>query len=109
MTVTDEHQTAESLDSFVARVQTWAAGNLTPVGASDSDDVLSRRARERGLDPANPFARGRAALQLICDAGFGGLTFPKEYGGQGLPMQYLRAFNAAVAGYDLSFLGLWVL
>jgi alkylation response protein AidB-like acyl-CoA dehydrogenase len=44
----------------------------------------------------------------MSEAGFAGLTFPKEYGGQGLPPSYLRAFNAGVEGYDVS-LQQWIL
>jgi alkylation response protein AidB-like acyl-CoA dehydrogenase len=105
MTATDHEAPAEGIDDFTARVQSWAAGHLTRAGVpadAGPDDRVGRWLRERELDASNLVARGRAILKLAADAGFGGLAFPEEYGGQGLPISYVRAFNAAVQGYDFA-------
>jgi alkylation response protein AidB-like acyl-CoA dehydrogenase len=48
-------------------------------------------------------ARAKTFLKKMTDAGFGGITYPKEYGGAGLTRQHQNAFNAEVAkgGYVL--------
>jgi alkylation response protein AidB-like acyl-CoA dehydrogenase len=105
MATTDSRAPAESIDDFTARVASWAAEHLTRVGATGDDDKVGVWMRDHGLDAANQIARGRAILKLAAEAGFGGLAFPEEYGGQGLPLSYVRAFNSAVQGYDFSALG----
>jgi alkylation response protein AidB-like acyl-CoA dehydrogenase len=105
MTATDHEAPTESIDDFTARVQSWAAEHLTRAGAAgdaDGADKVGEWMREHDLDPSNLVARGRAILKVAADAGFGGLAFPEEYGGQGLPLSYVRAFNAAVQGYDFA-------
>jgi alkylation response protein AidB-like acyl-CoA dehydrogenase len=110
MATTDSREAAETIDEFSDRVRSWAAEHLTRAGATGTDDdVVGRWMREHELDPANPIARGRALLSITADAGFGGLAFPREYGGQGLPFAYVRAFNAAVQGYDLTPLTMFTL
>jgi alkylation response protein AidB-like acyl-CoA dehydrogenase len=105
MTIVESQKPAESVEAFTERVRMWAAEHLTPIGASGADDRLGEAMRTAGLDPANYMDRGRFLLRVMSDGGFGGLAFPKEYGGQGLPPSYLRAFNDGVAGYDMSALG----
>ena len=97
MTVTDDRERVESIDEFTDRVRTWARATLDPLGATDR---LTTKAQEMGLDPTESVARGRALLALMAEAGFAGLAFPTAYGGQGLSLDYLRAFNEGVAGYD---------
>lgn len=106
MTVTDDRERVESIDAFTDRVRTWARATLDPLGATDR---LTTKAQEMGLDPTESVARGRALLALMAEARFAGLAFPKVYGGQGLSLDYLRAFNEGVAGYDFSALAQWTL
>ncbi len=106
MTVTDDLERVESIEEFTARVRSWAAENLDPLGSSER---LTRLVQEMGLDPRDLLSRGRALLKLMSESGFGGLAFPRAYGGQGLSPGHLRAFNAGVAGYDVSGLGPWIL
>jgi alkylation response protein AidB-like acyl-CoA dehydrogenase len=110
MTVVESQEPVESIDAFGERVRAWAAEHLTPLGAAGGpDDRVAAAMREEGLDPSDHIARGRFTLRSLAGAGFGGLAFPKEYGGQGLPPAYLRAFNEAVAGYDVTALGQFTL
>ncbi|MFI5053383.1 MAG: acyl-CoA dehydrogenase family protein [Acidimicrobiia bacterium] len=101
MAAIESEAPAESIEEFSARVRDWAADHLTPAGGGGTGgDTVGQWMQDHDLDPADPIARGRSILKLIADAGFGGLAFPKEYGGQGLPLGYVRAFNAAVQGYE---------
>jgi alkylation response protein AidB-like acyl-CoA dehydrogenase len=75
--------------------ETWAAGLPWGVG---SDDVsvfhdLSFEA-ERDL-----LERAMKWQQAKCDAGYGAITWPVEYGGAGLPMAYEDAFNEEEAAF----------
>jgi alkylation response protein AidB-like acyl-CoA dehydrogenase len=46
-------------------------------------------------------ADARTHQAALFDAGLAGLTWPKAYGGQGLPSTYQQAFNQEAANYDL--------
>jgi alkylation response protein AidB-like acyl-CoA dehydrogenase len=103
MTTTERSAPAETLDEYRDRVRAWAADHMTPsgsVGAPNGDDKVGDWMRENGLDPADSISRGRAILKLMSEAGYGGIAFPVEYGGQGLPITYVHAFNAGVQGFD---------
>ena len=42
---------------------------------------------------------------MLSEGGFAGITYPKEYGGQGLTAAHLHAFTAEARGYDLGGCG----
>ena len=46
-------------------------------------------------------ARARVLQASLFDAGLAGLTWSREYGGQGLPSEYLRIFAEEARGYEL--------
>ncbi|HEY3942368.1 MAG TPA: acyl-CoA dehydrogenase family protein [Acidimicrobiales bacterium] len=106
MTVTDDLTAVESLDDFSQRVRQWAEATLDPIGETER---LTAHVVALGLDPRDQLSRGRALLRLMDEADLSGLVYPKEYGGQGLTAEYLKAFNTAVSGYDVSGLGPWIL
>ena len=85
-------------DEFRARARAWLTENATPVNASD-DDGHGRRDRASLADC-------RAFLQKLHEAGFAGITWPKEYGGQGLTTAEQMVWNELTADYDMEFL-LW--
>ncbi len=67
-----EHDASGSVEQFVARARVWLEANLPTWEEPPVDDVeLQNR---------------------IFDAGFGGLAFPREYGGQALTLAHQRAF-----------------
>ena len=72
---------------FRARVRAWMAERLTPVSANP-------RVAARDLDAA------RAWSKEMHQAGFAGLTWPVEYGGQGRPIAFEAIYleEAARAG-----------
>src|SRR3954468_207777 len=103
MTVTVSDATSESIDDFGARARRWAQQHMTPRGAVGTDaDAVASHMRVEGLDPDDTIARGRMILKLAAADGFGGITFPVEYGGRGLSLGHLRAFAAACANFDLT-------
>jgi alkylation response protein AidB-like acyl-CoA dehydrogenase len=86
----------EDVESFRRRAREWIAANLSPartgpggVGAVRSDESELARVAE-----------GRRIQRALFDAGLAGICFPREYGGQGLTLEHLSAFNQEVAGYD---------
>jgi len=48
----------------------------------------------------------RALQRKLYEAGYAGISWPAEYGGQGLPPEYEAAFNAEARGFILPDLGL---
>jgi len=78
----------EDVAAFGARARAWIEANVT---------------REHDLPEADTAERVRSALRLqqkIYDAGFAGITWPKEYGGQELSVAHMHAFVAALDGYE---------
>jgi alkylation response protein AidB-like acyl-CoA dehydrogenase len=97
------HANMEELDAYRARARDWLARNLerrgprteagtTNLGAGDKDDAA--------------IAEQRTLQRRLYDGGYAGITWPKEYGGQGLPAAFDRAFLEEARGYSLPDLGL---
>ena len=77
----------ESLDDFRARVRTWFAEHVELTGGTGDG---------RSLEAVEAARRFQAAL---FDARLAGLTWPVEYGGQGLTMAHQLAFNEEAEPY----------
>ncbi|WP_420637952.1 acyl-CoA dehydrogenase family protein [Candidatus Poriferisocius sp.] len=82
-----------TLDEFRRRAADFLAANAVardepPVEWSETERVAECR-------------RFHGAL---ADAGLGGITYPVEYGGQGLDKSYLEAFNRELSGYQAPLL-----
>ena len=98
--------TAPSVAEFGAAARNWLAARL-PAAAADpeqhtwgegSDDVsvfhrLTHQQERALLDRAMAWQREK------CDAGYGAITWPAEYGGAGLSDAHERAFGEAEAGF----------
>ncbi|TCP50071.1 alkylation response protein AidB-like acyl-CoA dehydrogenase [Tamaricihabitans halophyticus] len=76
----------ESAEQFRARVRAWLAAQATGLTGSGSDDVVEQA------------KRFQAALY---DAGFAGISWPAEYGGQGKDATLQQVFNEEASGYEL--------
>jgi alkylation response protein AidB-like acyl-CoA dehydrogenase len=107
----------EDVATFRLRAREWIAANLPPVaartagqgdadhGSSDdgsSDDGLAGSGRGHVDDAA--WQRARGLQRLLFDAGFAGLCYPREYGGQGLTPEHQKAFTEETAGYEMPLL-----
>ena len=77
------------LDAFGRRCREWLAANLTPVSNVSLEEAESVPTVETA----------RKVQALLFDGGFAGISWPTEYGGQGLTMTHQRIFNDAAADY----------
>lgn len=89
------------LADYRRQARAWLAGNLP---ARESP------ACEHEIDYFTPevMAANRALQRRLSDGGYAGITWPREYGGQGLPAEYEEAFLAEAAGFvtpDFGLLG----
>ncbi|MEX1007782.1 MAG: acyl-CoA dehydrogenase family protein, partial [Acidimicrobiia bacterium] len=85
----------ESVESFRLRVREWLADNMEKGGT-----FLGLRLGKPEEEELADITRARELQRKYYDAGFTGICFPKEYGGQGLSPAHQRAFNQEVAGYE---------
>ncbi len=84
---------SQELRQYRGKVRTWLAENVARRDAIDVkqfDDERTERLQEY-----------KSLQQRIFDAGYAGITFPVEYGGQGLTLEHERVFNGEAAGYDM--------
>ena len=93
---TDGAVPAETVDEFAARARAWLPDNLPrrdpgsrSYGFGSDEEELAEVQRMRGIQ------------RTLFDGGFAGICFPTEYGGQGLPPAYQRAFDIECAGYAM--------
>jgi alkylation response protein AidB-like acyl-CoA dehydrogenase len=84
----------ESPAAFGARARAWVVRNLPPAGGPEGLEVNDE-------DEARIVAEARHLQKLIFDAGFAGIRYPTEYGGQGLTRAHQLAWREAGAGYKL--------
>jgi alkylation response protein AidB-like acyl-CoA dehydrogenase len=79
----------QPVSDFRGRVRDWLHGN-TPGAGGDED----------GTGPVS-IADQKAFQAKLYDAGFAGITWPREYGGQGLTNAEQIAFSAEARNYSL--------
>jgi len=86
--------TVEDVEVFRARVRDWMAVNLP-----------RKRDSQPSVRPDDPSEQRQQKAQLLqrmlFDGGFGGICYPREYGGQGLTPEHQRAFNEEGEAYEL--------
>jgi alkylation response protein AidB-like acyl-CoA dehydrogenase len=94
-TTTDE---LEDVDAFRLRARAWIKENLPPM----EDDITSLLLRRFDSDEEElaEVARNRELQRMLFDAGFAGLCFPKEYGGQGLTPAHQAAWSQEIVGHE---------
>jgi len=85
----------EPVEEFRLRAREWIKANLGPAQGWD----LSQHC-ETDEEELEAVARDRMLQRKFHDAGFAGICFPKEYGGQGLTPEHNRAFNEELAGHE---------
>src|SRR3984957_18344784 len=90
---TERNDTATEEAEFRARVRTF----LDSRGLRRSADEM---ADEEGSAQSGAVELAQAYQAALYDAGLAALTWPKEYGGQGLPSRYQTMFNEESADYD---------
>ena len=90
------HDDLESVEEFARRARAWAVANLPALSPHDAPNV-----EEHLEDHPAQVAEAKRLQRLIFDAGFAGLRYPKEYGGQGLTRQHQLAWREVTADRDL--------
>jgi alkylation response protein AidB-like acyl-CoA dehydrogenase len=85
----------ESPEAFRERARAWAASNLP---RADGQGGMLMADNEEELRTA---AQHKDLQKQIFDAGFAGIRYPQEYGGQGLTHEYQLAWREATAGYQV--------
>ncbi len=78
-------------DDFRARARAWLAANAPRRAAAEDDEGSGQ----------STLAEQKAFQARLYDAGFAGITWPKEYGGQGLTSAEQLAWSQESRDYDL--------
>ncbi|MFC5819056.1 acyl-CoA dehydrogenase family protein [Nonomuraea harbinensis] len=81
-----------SIDEFRARARAWLEQHAKPFDEAAGYDLEGS---------AVPLQESKRFQKALWEAGFAGITWPKEYGGQGLGAAELIAFNEEAADFDL--------
>jgi alkylation response protein AidB-like acyl-CoA dehydrogenase len=87
----------EDLESYRQRLRSWLAGNMPPLRPDVRYDPIN--------DDDDRASRNRELQRLLFDGGFAGICYPREYGGQGLSIEYQRVFDQESGGYELPVIG----
>src|SRR5579875_2985176 len=87
------------LDEFRKEVRAWLAANLKRRRSS-----APQAARTETKTPEE-IAESRALQRKLFDAGYAGISFPKEYGGRGLSAAHERVFREESAAYVMPDFG----
>jgi len=82
----------ETVEEFRLRARDWLAANMPKKKAVE---------RATGGSDEGDWLRARELQKILHSGGFAGLHVPKEYGGQGLPVEYQQAFTEESIGYEM--------
>ena len=88
------------LESYRRQARAWLAANLDK--RARSEPVRLRGGKHRAPED---FLPERALQRRVYEAGYAGITWPKEHGGQGLRPEYAWAFAQEARGYRMPDLG----
>jgi alkylation response protein AidB-like acyl-CoA dehydrogenase len=93
---------AQGLAEYRERAAQWLADNLER-RADGSTNIASFGAHEHTVEE---IAEGRKLQRRLHEAGYAGITWPEEYGGQGLDAAHERVFQEEARGFVLPDLGI---
>src|SRR5215213_3552093 len=91
-------RTQIDVEQFRAEARAWITDNLER--RPDGADAAARDVRTD-----EQIAAARALQQRVFEAGFAGITYPAEYGGQGLTAAHERAFREESVNYVMPDFG----
>ncbi|MBW8826048.1 MAG: acyl-CoA dehydrogenase family protein [Acidobacteria bacterium] len=83
----------EDVDAFRERARAWLAARMKPLPPGEWE--IPNRDTDEGVQHA------RDLMAKLFDAGFSGICFPKEYGGQGLSVAHMRAWSEEAQRYEM--------
>ena len=100
--------------AFRARARVWLEANVAKRRVRGDDDEFEGGGEsmfdEMGEQAEGAWlAKARALQAGLFDAGFAGITWPKEHGGQGLSNRFQEIWVEEGAGYDLSATGAFMI
>ena len=99
MTTVPDH---DDIDAYRGHARAWLEANLERrVGPAAQVSIFE--AVERSADE---LAAQRALQRRIFDAGYAGISWPREYGGQGLSREHEVAFQEEAEGFVLPDFGI---
>ena len=82
---------AEDLEEFRPRARAFVRANLPPWTRGQSIGTCGATCTDE--EELVAVARDRELQRMLFDAGFAGICFPSEYGGQGLTPEHQRALT----------------
>jgi alkylation response protein AidB-like acyl-CoA dehydrogenase len=93
---------AIDLTDYRERARTWLGTNMQPRATGASGP------RARGIDhkTVEYIATQRPIQRRLYEAGYAGISWPTEFGGQGLSSAHERAFNEEARGYLMPDFGI---
>jgi alkylation response protein AidB-like acyl-CoA dehydrogenase len=87
-----EGATMTDIDDFTARARAWLQANAKPFDADSAPDVEGT---------SIPVEVSKAFQKRLWEAGFAGLAWPREYGGQGLSAAEQIAFDQVARDFAM--------
>lgn len=94
--------TAPSVEAFRERAREWLAANV-PRQDHGAEATFLRGRHEYTREQVDA---ERPKQRMLYEAGFAGITWPVEYGGQGLTPAHERAFLEEAEGYAIADFGI---
>jgi alkylation response protein AidB-like acyl-CoA dehydrogenase len=91
------------LGAYRVTARAWIEGNLERRASAETKQVKPWDLEEQSPEE---LAAQRALQRKLYEAGYAGITWPAEYGGQGLSSDHEKAFLAEAAGFVLPDLGI---
>jgi alkylation response protein AidB-like acyl-CoA dehydrogenase len=94
--------TDESVEEFSARARAWLEDNFDRRPPARAGGANLRGVDLKTVENVKP---EREKQRRLYEAGFAGITYPKEYGGQGLTVEHERAFNRVASEFAMPDMG----
>jgi alkylation response protein AidB-like acyl-CoA dehydrogenase len=94
---------ATEVEAYRARARAWLEANLERRGSADP---VRRSPWDHAEQSEEELAAERALQRRLHEAGYAGITWPVEYGGQGLHRDFERAFLDEARDFVLPDLGI---
>ena len=89
------------VETFREQARDWLAANAPKRGESEDTGPMGA-SHEMGSQEEKDYVAFAKQMQAkLHDAGFAGITIPKEYGGQGLTRAHQAAYNQEAAAYAM--------
>jgi alkylation response protein AidB-like acyl-CoA dehydrogenase len=87
----------EELDAYRARLRAWLAEQMPRLDPSSHRDPFN--------EDDDRASRNRELQRILWDGGYAGICYPKEYGGQGLSIEFQHVFDEEAVGYAMPLIG----